>query len=323
MATTNSTLKDLKLPVICAPMFLLSQPDLVIAQCCAGVCGTFPSLNARPQSELKNWIQRIKKECKEFQEKNPDKTVAPFGVNLVALDSNKRLQQDLEVCIEEKVPIIITSMKPPQDVVEAVHSYGGLHFHDVINRRHAEKAIEAGVDGLILVCAGAGGHAGTLNPFAFISEIREIFDGIILLAGCISTGKDILASQVLGADYAYMGTRFIATEEASASDEYKKMVVDSKANDVIYTPEFTGVNATFLRGSIEKVGINPNNVSGPSYKRPNKIWLFYKHWKMKKVKKWKNLWSAGQGVTSINKVQSVEKCVEQLYEEYHQAKNNI
>ena len=323
MATTNSTLKDLKLPVICAPMFLLSQPDLVIAQCCAGVCGTFPSLNARPQSELKNWIQRIKKECKEFQEKNPAKTVAPFGVNLVALDSNKRLQQDLEVCIEEKVPIIITSMKPPQDVVEAVHSYGGLHFHDVINRRHAEKAIEAGVDGLILVCAGAGGHAGTLNPFAFISEIREIFDGIILLAGCISTGKDILASQVLGADYAYMGTRFIATEEASASDEYKKMVVDSKANDVIYTPEFTGVNATFLRGSIEKVGINPNNVSGPSYKRPNKIWLFYKHWKMKKVKKWKDLWSAGQGVTSINKVQSVEKCVEQLYEEYHQAKNNI
>ena len=263
MATTNSTLKDLKLPVICAPMFLLSQPDLVIAQCCAGVCGTFPSLNARPQSELKNWIQRIKKECKEFQEKNPDKTVAPFGVNLVALDSNKRLQQDLEVCIEEKVPIIITSMKPPQDVVEAVHSYGGLHFHDVINRRHAEKAIEAGVDGLILVCAGSGGHAGTLNPFAFISEIREIFDGIILLAGCISTGKDILASQVLGADYAYMGTRFIATEEASASDEYKKMVVDSKANDVIYTPEFTGVNATFLRGSIEKVGTNPNNVAGP------------------------------------------------------------
>ena len=323
MATTNLTLKNLKLPVICAPMFLLSQPDLVIAQCCAGVCGTFPSLNARPQSELKNWIQRIKKECKEFQEKNPDKTVAPFGVNLVALDSNKRLQQDLKVCIEEKVPIIITSMKPPQDVVEAVHSYGGLHFHDVINRRHAEKAIEAGVDGLILVCAGAGGHAGTLNPFAFISEIREIFDGIILLAGCISTGKDILASQVLGADYAYMGTRFIATEEASASDEYKKMVVDSKANDVVYTPEFTGVNATFLKGSIENVGIDPEKVSGPSYKRPNKIWLFYKHWKMKKVKKWKDLWSAGQGVTSINKVQSVEKCVEQLYEEYHQAKNNI
>jgi len=323
IATPKAALKELRIPVIGAPMFLLSQPSLVIAQCCSGICGTFPSLNARPQSELKNWIHQIKTECNSFQEQHPFAKVGPFGVNLVALDSNQRLQQDLETCIEEKVPIIITSMKPPQDVVKAVHSYGGLHLHDVINRRHAEKAIEAGVDGLILVCNGAGGHAGTLNPFAFLSEIRQIYDGIIMLAGCISTGKDILASQVLGADYAYIGTRFIVTKEANASDKYKNMIIQSGANDIIYTPEFTGVNASFLKGSIEAIGINPYKVSGPSYKKPNKLWLLYKHWRMKKVKKWKDLWSAGQGVTSIKDILSVEQCVTQLYDEYNIAKKEI
>lgn len=323
MLETKEILKELKIPVIGAPMFLLSQPDLVISQCCSGICGTFPSLNARPQSQLKEWIQQIKRECNDFKKKNPSKKVGPFGVNLVALDSNKRLQQDLETCVEEEVPVIITSMKPPQDVVKAVHSYGGLHFHDVINRRHAEKAIEAGVDGLILVCSGAGGHAGSLNPFAFLSEVREMYDGIIMLAGCLSTGKDILASQILGADYAYMGTRFIATKEANASYKYKKMVVEGRANDIVYTPDFTGVNASFLKASIEEVGVNPNKVSGPSYKKPSKWWLLYKHWRMKKVKKWKDLWSAGQGVTAIKKITSVDECVEQLYSEYELAKQTI
>jgi nitronate monooxygenase len=323
MSVLQFPLNHLKLPIIGAPMFLVSQPNLVIAQCCAGICGTFPAINARPQSELKKWIQLIKAECKNFQQLNPTKKVAPFGVNLVALESNKRLQQDLEICIEEKVPIIITSMKPPTDVVKAVHSYGGLHFHDVINRRHALKAIEAGVDGLILVCNGAGGHAGNLNPFAFLSEIRQIYDGIIILAGCISTGKDILASQILGADLVYMGTRFIATTQANAVDDYKNMIIKSNSNDIIYTPEFTGVSANFLKKSIEKMGINPNKVASHSQKKPNKLWLYYKHWKMKKIKKWKDLWSAGQGVSSIHTIETVETCIDTLYTQYKAAIEHV
>lgn len=323
MSVLKPPLNNLRLPIIGAPMFLVSQPNLVIAQCCAGICGTFPSLNARPQDELKKWIQLIKTECQNFQHLNPTKKVAPFGVNLVALDSNKRLQQDLDTCIEEKVPIIITSMKPPTDVVKAVHAYGGLHFHDVINRRHALKAIEAGVDGLILVCNGAGGHAGNLNPFAFLSEIRQLYDGIIILAGCISTGKDILASQILGADLVYMGTRFIATTQANAVDDYKNMILKSNSNDIIYTPEFTGVSANFLKSSIKKIGINPNRISAHSHKKPNKLLLLYKHWKMKKIKKWKDLWSAGQGVSAIHNIVSVEDCIDNLYTEYQAAIENV
>lgn len=319
MATNKSPLNQMRLPIIGAPMFLVSQPNLVIAQCQAGIAGTFPSLNARPQSELKKWITLIKEECAQYKRENPSKIVGPFGVNLVALDSNKRLRQDLDTCVEEKVPIIITSMKPPADVVKEVQSYGGIHLHDVINKRHALKAIEAGVDGLILVCNGAGGHAGTLNPFAFINEIKQIYDGLIILAGCISTGRDILASQILGADLVYMGTRFIATNQANALDEYKNMIVKSSTNDIIYTPEFTGVSANFLRDSIKKIGFNPDKTSPHSNKKPNKLWLLYKHWKMKKIKKWKDLWSAGQGVSAIHKITSVEECIQTLMNEYEAA----
>ena len=309
---------SLDLPIIGAPMYIISQPQLVSAQCCNGIAAAFPSLNARPQHVLKQWIQDIKQTCTAAKQKDPAQTISPFGVNLVALDSNKRLQQDLEVCINEKVPFIITSMKPPTDVNKAIHSYGGLHFHDVINRRHAEKAIEAGVDGLILVCAGAGGHAGTLNPFAFCAEIRPLFDGLIILAGCINTAKDIKAAQLLGADLVYMGTRFIPTIEAHASDTYKEMIIKANMDDIIYTSEFTGVNANFLKPSIKAVGINPASIAAPSNKKPNKLWLAWKHWRMKNKKQWKDIWSAGQGVTNIHNIENVKNVIATIKKEYEQ-----
>ena len=304
------------LPVIGAPMFLISTPKLVIAQCLAGVVGCFPSLNARPQSQLREWIHEIKAALNQAKKDNPDQKIAPFGINLVALESNKRLQQDLEVCIEEEVPIIITSMQPPKDVAQKVHSYGGLHFHDVISVRHAKKAIEAGVDGLVLVCAGAGGHAGTLNPFAFVKEVRQFYDGIILLAGSISSGNEIKAAELLGADFAYIGTSFIATEEANADPSYKEMITTSNTADIVYTPYFTGVNASFLIPSIKRAGYNPDKLTPPMIKKPNKLVLFFKHLMMKRRKNWKELWSAGQGVAGIHKVQSVKDYVAQLENEY-------
>ena len=319
MSLPDSLVNQLTLPVIGAPMFLISSPELVIAQCCSGIVGTFPTLNARPKEDLKTWIQTIKQGCLDFQQTNPSAKVAPFGVNLVALDSNKRLDHDLSVCIEEQVPIIITSMRAPKDVSQAIQSYGGIHFHDVINRRHAEKAIESGVDGLVLVSSGAGGHAGMINPFAFVSEIRRIFTGTILLAGCITSGKDILASQILGADLAYIGTRFIATKEANASDDYKQMLLSSTANDIVYTPEFTGVNINILKPSLKKYGINPNNVSPPTYKKPHPLVLAWKHWRLRDIKKWKDLWSAGQGVGNIHSILSVADYVQQLSQEYNDA----
>ena len=321
MALPERLINQLKIPVIGAPMFIISTPELVIAQCCAGIVGTFPTLNARPKENLLAWIQTIKQGCHDFQQANPTATVAPFGVNLVALDSNKRLDHDLDVCIQEKVPIIITSMRAPKDVSQAIHAYGGIHFHDVINRRHAEKAIEAGVDGLVLVASGAGGHAGMLNPFAFINEIRTIFDGTILLAGCLTSGNDILASQILGADLAYIGTRFIATKEANASDDYKQMLLASQANDIVYTPEFTGVNINILKPSLKKYGINPNNVAPPSYKKPHPLVLAWKHWRLRDIKKWKDLWSAGQGVGNIHSILPVADYVQQLINEYDAARN--
>ena len=319
MAIPDIISQNMTVPVIGAPMFLISTPKLVIAQCKAGIVGCFPSLNARPQSQLKDWIQEIKQGLVKEKKAFPDKKVAPFGVNIVALTSSKRMQEDLQTCIEEEVPIIITSMQAPKEVADAVHGYGGLHFHDVITRRHAEKAAEAGVDGLVLVCAGAGGHAGTLNPFAFVNEVRSFFDGTILLAGALSTGSDILAAQVMGADLAYMGTRFIATEEANAEQAYKDMLIDSGTSDIIYTPQFTGVNASFLRQSISHIGVNPASVSPPLTKKPNKFLLWWKHRKMGRVKKWKELWSAGQGVASISSITNMEELVEQLSKEYQAA----
>ncbi|RAP32539.1 nitronate monooxygenase [Candidatus Marinamargulisbacteria bacterium SCGC AG-410-N11] len=316
MVTIDLLKNNLRVPVIGAPMFIISTPELVIAQCLSGVVGCFPSLNARPQSQLQDWIQQIKRALAQAKQENPSRKIAPFGVNLVAMTSNKRLQQDLAVCIKEQVPIIITSMQPPKEVAHAVHQYGGLHFHDVISIRHAEKAIEAGVDGLVLVCAGAGGHGGTLHPFPFVKEVRKRFDGLIMLAGCISSGKEIKAAKMIGADLCYIGSSFIATSEANASAQYKKMVVDSTCSDIVYTPYFSGVNANFLIKSIENAGYRKESLSPPRITKPNKLVLWFKHMLMNNKKSWKDIWSAGQGVTGIDKIQSVESFISQLENEF-------
>ncbi len=323
MAIPNRLVNALRVPVIGAPMFLISRPELVIAQCKSGVLGTFPSLNCRPKSLLREWIQQIRSECDAEKVKFPEKKIAPFGVNLVALDDNKRLDHDLAICIEEKVPVIITSMRAPQEVVRDVHAYGGVHFHDVVTRRHAEKAIEAGVDGVVLVCAGAGGHAGMLNPFAFVREVRSFYNGSIVLAGCLNHARDVLAAQVMGADLAYIGTRFIATQEANADAIYKQMIVESGTKDIVYTPHFTGVNASFLIPSIERLGIRSNRLSPPLLRRPNKLMLWWKHWRMRRVKKWKDIWSAGQGVAGIKAIMPVREYVDQLAHDYQRLKSDF
>ena len=308
MSDVQHCLSGLKVPVFGAPMFIVSYPELVIAQCNAGVVGCFPSLNARSPDQLRDWIVQIKAALTA--------DAAPFSVNLVALDSNKRYMADLAICVEEKVPIVITSMRAPHDVVEAVHGYGGLHFHDVINRRHAEKAIESGVDGLILVCTGAGGHAGMLHPYAFVQEIRSFYSGTVILSGSITSGAEVFASRLLGVDYCYIGTRFIATHEANADDAYKRMITHAGVDDIVYTPEFTGVNANFLKESIQHSGIDPNSLSGPLYRKPNKLLLWWKHFKLRHSKQWKELWSAGQSVAGTGDIISVSEYVSRLERDY-------
>ena len=246
----------LKIPVVGAPLFIVSGPELVISQCKAGVVGSFPALNARPQEVLDEWLIQIKEELDKHNQENPDSPAAPFAVNQICHASNDRLMQDMESCVKHEVPIIITSLRPPLEIVEAAHSYGGVVFHDVINVRHAKKAAEQGVDGLILVCAGAGGHAGTHSPFALVREVKEWFDGTILLSGSISDGHSIASSLALGADLAYIGTRFIATKEANADQRYKDMLIESSASDIVYSSLFTGVNGNYLKPSIEKAGLD-------------------------------------------------------------------
>ena len=260
MPIPNSIKDNLSIPVIGAPLFLISVPDLVIAQCKAGIIGSFPALNARPQHVLEEWIVRIKTELKEYQDQNPDKKVAPFAVNQICHGSNDRLQGDMEICVKHEVPIIITSLRPPAEVVEAAHSYGGLVFHDVINVRHANNAADMGVDGLILVCAGAGGHAGALSPFALLREVKSWFDGTIILSGSIGDGYSVASALALGADFAYLGTRFIATHEANAEPEYKQMLIESSANDIVYSNLFTGVLGNYLKPSIQNAGLDPDNL---------------------------------------------------------------
>ena len=257
MPLPDSLRGKLRLPLIGAPMFIVSGPELVIAQCKAGIVGSFPALNARPQSLLDDWIRRIKDELAAYAEANPDEPVAPFAVNQICHASNSRLREDVETCVKHEVPIIITSLRPPAEIVDAVHSYGGVVFHDVISIRHARKAIEQGVDGIIAVTAGAGGHAGAMSPFALVKEIRKEFDGTIILSGSMTTGSDILAAQAIGADLAYIGTRFIATEEANAVPDYKEMLLESTAADIVYTPYFTGVHGNYMRQSIERNGLDP------------------------------------------------------------------
>lgn len=280
----------LKLPVVAAPMFLISGPELVIECCKSGVVGTFPALNQRSTEGFEEWLNEIEAALTEAE--NP----APFGVNLIVHRTNPRVQADLEVIVKHKVPIVITSLGAVSELVDAVHSYGGLVFHDVINRRHAEKAAEAGVDGLILVTAGAGGHAGLLNPMAFVNEIKTFFKGTILLSGCMSTGQDVATAMQMGADLAYLGTRFINTAESRASEDYQEMISESKVGDVVYTAAVSGVNANFLRPSLEN-----NGITEEMWSRSKKIDFGSElDAAQAEAKAWKTVWSAGQGVTSID-----------------------
>jgi nitronate monooxygenase len=314
MALPSSLASKLRIPMIGAPMFIVSGPELVAAQCKAGIVGSFPALNARPQETLVEWIRQIKDESAAFAEDHPDQPVAPFAVNQIAHPSNKRLRADMEVCVREEVPIIITSLNPPRDIVQAVHTYGGLVFHDIISLRHTRKAIEQGVDGIIAVCAGAGGHAGPLSPFALIGEIRKEFDGILILSGCISRGDDVLAATAMGADLAYSGTRFIASEEGRAFPDYKQMIVESAANDIVYSSLFTGVHGNYLGGSIRNAGMDPDNLRSGS-----KDDMDFSKGSDPETKAWKDIWGAGQGVGNIDDVLPAREIVLRMEQEYRDA----
>ncbi|MGI9260468.1 MAG: NAD(P)H-dependent flavin oxidoreductase [Woeseiaceae bacterium] len=309
---------NLRIPVIGAPMFIVSGPELVIAQCKAGIVGSFPALNARPQEALDNWLTQIREELGAYAEENPDQPVAPYAVNQIAHMSNDRLFADMETCVRHEVPIIITSLRPPAEIVQAVHSYGGVVFHDVINLRHATKAMEQGVDGIITVCAGAGGHAGTTSPFALVKEVREIFDGTIILSGSMSMGNDALAAQAMGADLAYIGTRFISTKEANAPTGYKEMIVDSKSSDIIYTSLFTGVHGSYLKGSVENAGMDPDNLP-----EADKSTMDFGSGGGSKAKAWKDIWGAGQGVGTVHDIPGVEELVLRMEQEYNDAKSRL
>ena len=314
MAIHKHIKENISMPVIGAPLFLVSGPDLVIAQCKAGVIGSFPALNARPQHVLDEWLTRIKTELAEYKELNPDAKVAPFAVNQICHGSNDRLMQDMETCVKHEVPIIITSLRPPAEVVEAAHSYGGLVYHDVISVRHAQKAAEQGVDGLILVCAGAGGHAGALSPFALLREVKEWFDGTVILSGSIGDGHSVASAIALGADFAYMGTRFIATHEANAEPEYKKMLEESAAADIVYSSLFTGVSGNYLKPSISNAGLDPDNLPDADKSSMN-----FGSGGNTDSKAWKDIWGSGQGIGLIEDSPSVEELVGRLKSEYKQA----
>ena len=305
---------NILMPVIGAPLFLVSGPDLVIAQCKAGIIGSFPALNARPQHVLEEWIIRIKSELAQYQEENPDAKVAPFAVNQICHGSNDRLMQDMETCVKHEAPIIITSLRPPAEVVEAAHSYGGLVFHDVISVRHAKKAAEQGVDGLILVCAGAGGHAGALSPFALLREVKEWFDGTVILSGSIGDGHAVASAIALGADFAYLGTRFIATQEANADSEYKKMLEESVAADIVYSSLFTGVLGNYLKPSIKNAGLDPDNLPDADKSAMN-----FGSGGNTDSKAWKDIWGSGQGIGGIKDSPSVSELVGRIKSEYEQA----
>jgi nitronate monooxygenase len=302
------------MPVIGSPLFLVSGPELVIAQCKAGIIGSFPALNARPQHVLEEWIIRIKTELAEYQEQNPDAKVAPFAVNQICHGSNDRLMEDMATCVKQEVPIIITSLRPPAELVEAAHSYGGLVYHDVINVRHAKKAAEQGVDGLILVCAGAGGHAGALSPFALLREVKQWFDGTIILSGSIGDGYSVASSLALGADFAYMGTRFIATKEANADPEYKTMLEESAADDIVYSSLFTGVSGNYLKPSIKNAGMDPDNLPDADKSSMN-----FGSGGNTKSKAWKDIWGSGQGIGLIEDSPSVGELVGRIKVEFDAA----
>ena len=303
------------LPVVCAPMFIVSNPKLVIEQCAAGVLGAFPALNARPQALLDEWLHEVEEGLQARRAADPGRKVAPYAVNQIIHTSNDRLEQDLAVCARHKVPYIITSLRAPGDLVAGVHAWGGKVFHDVTTLRHAEKALEAGVDGLILVAAGAGGHAGTLSPFALLTEVRRFYDGPLILSGAIATGAGVLAALAMGADFAYLGTRFIASAEANASEGYKQAIVQASASDILYTPFFTGIPGNYLKASILAAGLDPTNLPAPETGASN--------FGTTRVKPWKDIWGAGQGVGAIADVLPAGQIVARLRAEFAAARGRL
>ena len=308
----------LRLPVIASPLFIISNPDLVIAQCKAGIVGSFPSLNARPISQLDEWLHRITEELAAHDRAHPEAPSAPFAVNQIVHRTNNRLEEDIEMCVKHKAPIVITSLGAREDLNAAIHSYGGITMHDVINDKHAHKAIEKGADGLIPVAAGAGGHAGTLSPFALIQEIRQWFDGPVALSGSIACGRSILAAQAMGADLAYIGSAFIATQEANAAQGYKDMIVESHADDILYSNLFTGVHGNYLRPSVVKAGMDPENlpVSDPSA-------MNFGSGGNQEAKAWRDIWGCGQGIGAIDAVLTAGELIAKFSEEYEQAKSEL
>lgn len=317
MALPDILRKNMRLPVMGSPLFIISHPPLVLAQCKAGIAGAFPALNARPQSQLDEWLAEITEDLARHDSANPDRPAAPFGVNQIVHKSNTRLDHDLGICVKYKVPIVISSLGAVEEVNQAVHSYGGIVLHDIIHDRHARKAIDKGADGLIAVAAGAGGHAGTLSPFALVQEIRQWFDGPLLLSGAIANGGAILAAEAMGADMAYIGSPFIATEEARAPEAYKRMIVESRAADIVYSNLFTGIHGNYLKSSIRAAGMDPDNlpVSDPS--------------KMNfgdgssKAKAWKDIWGSGQGIGAVDVIVPAKDLVDRLAREYAAARERL
>jgi len=311
-------LASLRLPIVGAPLFIISNPDLVIAQCKAGMVGSFPALNARPEPQLHEWLESITTELDRYNQANPDAPAAPYAVNQIVHRSNDRLMHDVEACVKFEVPVVITSLGARPEVFEAIHSYGGIVLHDIINDKFARKAIEKGADGLIAVAWGAGGHAGTLSPFALVQEIREWFDGPLLLSGSISTGDAVLAAQAMGADLAYIGSPFIATAEARATDAYKQGIVDGRGEDIVYSNLFTGVHGNYLRQSIVNAGMDPDNLPESD---PSK--MSFGSGGSSKSKAWKDIWGCGQGIAAVKAVEPAGEVAARLGREYEAARARL
>jgi nitronate monooxygenase len=318
MSKLPPVLANLPLPIIGSPLFIISNPKLVIAQCKAGVVGAMPALNARPASQLEDWLAEITEELAAYNKANPDKPAAPFAINQIVHKSNDRLEHDMEMVVKYKVPVVITSLGAREDVNQAVHSYGGVTLHDVINNKFAKKAIEKGADGIIAVAAGAGGHAGVKSPFALVHEIRQWFDGPIALSGSIATGGAVLAAQAMGADFAYIGTAFIATHEARASEEYKKAIVEGSSDDIVYSSLFTGVHGNYLAPSIRAAGMDPENLPEGDVKT-----MDFGGGEGSKKKAWKDIWGSGQGIGAITEVTGAAAFVEKLKGEYFEARKRL
>ena len=315
MSKLPAALAAVPFPVIASPLFIISNPKLVIAQCIAGVVGSMPALNARPASQLDEWLAEISETLAAYNKANPDRPAAPFAINQIVHKSNDRLEHDMAMCVKYKVPIIITSLGAREEINQAAHSYGGVVLHDIINNKFAHKAIEKGADGLVAVAAGAGGHAGVKSPFALVQEIRQWFDGPLALSGSIASGSAILASLAMGADFAYIGSAFIATDEARAAEEYKQCIVDSNSDDIIYSNLFTGVHGNYLAPSVRNAGMDPDNLPESD---PSKM-----DFGGDKSKAWKDIWGCGQGIGAINKVQSTADLVAQFKREFAEAKARL